>query len=137
MKLPSIIIAAALLSAAGFASAQNSVKLTWDPSPPGEGVTGYRVYQRVTTPAPEPPAGTPPPATPPAPVVTWKLVATVPVTATPATPVYIVSGLAFGAVNAWAVTAFNPWGESSRSKEVAHKVPISPPLNVKAERFIP
>ncbi len=133
---PPILAAILALLTAGLAQAQNSVQLTWDRNPEPD-ILGYRVYQKVTTPAPAPPAGTPPPATPLEPVVTWTLIGTVPVTLTPATPIFTVKDLPFGAVNAWAVTAFNPWGESYRCREVKYKVPISPPVNLKATGATP
>lgn len=112
MKLITAILA--LVITAASASAQTSVTLTWERSPEPD-VTGYRVYQKTVN---------PPPA-----AITWKLIATVPVTPTPATPIYIVQGLAAGTVNTWTVTAFNGWMESDRSNECAATI-LKAPRNV-------
>jgi|SRR6478752_3513410 len=127
MKLPLTATALALLTA-GFARAQNSVTLEWNKNPEPD-ISGYRIYQKVITPAPIPPAGTPTQATPAPPVVTWKLVGTAP--ASP-TPTHTVQGLPAGSVATWTVTAFSPSGESGRSNEASASI-LSVPGNFRVK----
>lgn len=116
MKSKLTLITALLsLSLAGFAHAQSTlaVPLEWDAS---AGADGYRLYQKVITPAPGPIGGTVPP-----PAVTWKLIgetAKTTFTVTNAAPVE----------TTYAVTAHNAFGESARSNEltVTPKAPQRP-----------
>lgn len=98
MKLPLITALAALLSA-GLSSAQNTVNLEWDPSPPAEGATGYKIYQQVTA---LPPVET-----------GWKLIGE---TVAPLTKFTVPSQP--NGTTVYAVTAYNMFGESPRSNEV-------------------
>lgn len=105
MKL--ITILALLLSAA---SALAQISLEWDPNAPVEGVTGYKVWQKVITP-PVPPATEP--------TVTWKLIGTA------TEPRHTIAKVPAG-TTVYAVTAYSPGGESERSNEVSSTF-IRPP----------
>jgi len=113
----------ALLLSAGLAAAQNSVSLEWDPNPPAEGVSGYRIYQKITTPAPGPIGGTTPP-----PAITWKLVGTA------TEPKFTVPNVPAGTTT-YTVTAFNPGGESGRSNE-AQATLLSAPAKLRVVTVI-
>lgn len=107
-------IIATLLLSAGLAAAQTAtVNLEWEANPPDEQVTGYRVYQKIITPAPpELGAGVQP-------AVTWRLIGTA------AEPRYAVQGLPAGTVT-FAVSAVNAGGEGGRSNEAVATVLAAP-----------
>lgn len=104
---------AVLLLSAGLASAQTATSLEWDPSPPAEGVTGYRVYKRVVTPG----------TAPAAPVTTWELVGTT------SAPTFTLTTVPPGTTT-YAVTAFSEGGESLRSNEVSNTFHTPPRVRV-------
>lgn len=108
MKLTAAALA--LILSAGSAAAQ--ISLEWDPNAPAEGVTGYKVWQKVTTPAV-------PPATEP--VITWRLIGQ---TATPVTK-FTVQKVPAG-TTVYTVTAFSPGGESGRSNEASNTLLTAP-----------
>lgn len=106
----SLIATFALILTAGLSLAQTrTVNLEWDPNPPTEGVTGYKVWQKVVTPAPAPAP----------PVISWKLLGTATETK------YAVTGVPVG-TSTYAVSAINAGGESARSSEVNATLPAAP-----------
>lgn len=91
-----------------------TVNLQWDANAPEEGVKGYKVYQKVITPAP--------PTFPNAPdAITWNLVGQ---TLTPVTNI-IIKNVSPG-TQVFTVTAFNDVGESGRSEPVVTNYLNSP-----------
>jgi hypothetical protein len=108
MKL--ITAALALLLSAGLSMA-HTVQLEWDPNPPGETVTGYKIYEKTASDT-EPP------------VITWKLIGQTAANLTKA------SIEAPAGIHIYAVSAFNALGESERSNEVFASI-ITPPAGLK------
>lgn len=112
MKLKTII-AALLLSAASALAQTAIVNLEWEANPPDEEVTGYRVYQKIITPAPpELGAGVQP-------AVTWRLIGMA------TEPRYAVPDVAVG-TTVFAVSAVNAGGEGGRSNEAVATVLAAP-----------
>src|SRR6478609_3668780 len=103
MKPTLFTAAIALLLSCAPAFAQHTVNLEWDKNPETD-IAGYRVYQKITTPA-------------------------VPPGTTPAVTKYSAVNLPAG-THTFAVTAFNAGMESERSNEVAATL-LSAPKGLK------
>jgi len=120
MKPTLFTAAIALLLSCAPAFAQHTVNLEWDKNPETD-IAGYRVYQKITTPA-VPPSTTP--------TVTWKLLGGT----TPAVTKYSAVNLPAG-THTFAVTAFNAGMESERSNEVAATL-LSAPKGLKVTTVV-
>lgn len=117
MKLTFPIAAAfALILSASLARAQSELSLQWEPNAPAERVEGYKVWLKVTTPAPATPEGTPAP-----PVESWKLIGQTAGDVTRFTIQKVPAG-----TSVYAVSAFNSIRESERSDELSD-TPIQAP----------